>query len=347
MGILRTTTFSLPALSRRGFVAGAGALAGSLAMGERASAQSPLMWFSASSLDSVDGWTKMYREKAGVKVEYFRAGGVKLAQRFEQEVKAGQAACGPIDISVPALMTKWGRDGLLMEYESPEAKYYPDDTRVPGVWTPIKALDICIAYNADVIKEDEAPRTWADLLDPKWKGKMVMADAFASGATLHWFGAMRKVFGKEYIEKLGKQDVLIRVGSGETTDTMISGERPIAAMILQYYVFDKIKKGANLRVVFPEEGAPVSYEIIGIAKTAPDPEAAKKFVDFTLSKEAQQYWQDTFHTPSMRTDINPLSREYGRRPYSEVKRLASSPKDMDELFADQQAILDDFSRLFK
>src|SRR5690606_23467479 len=235
----------------------------------------------------------------------------------------------------------------LMEYESPEAKHYPEEIRMPGYWTPIKALVCCMAYNADIIKPEEAPKKWEDLLDPKWKGKMVTADAFSSGGTLHWFGALRQTFGKSFVEQLAKQDILIRAGSGETTDTVISGERPLAAMILQYYVFGEVQKGANLNVVFPEEGLPISYEVIGIAKNAPNPDLAKQFVDFALSKEAQTYWQKTYATPSMRDDVEPLSRERGRRPLSEVKRLASSAADLEKLFEQQAEILDDWGRLFK
>ncbi|MYZ47599.1 ABC transporter substrate-binding protein [Propylenella binzhouense] len=351
MGIIRASTIPNPRISRRTFVQGIGTAAAATALGGSfagdARAAGPLMWYSASSVESVDGWAKMYKEKTGNTVEYFRTGGVKLAQRFAQEAQAGQAQCGPIDVSIPGLMSQWARQGLLMEYDSPEAAHYPDDIRMKGFWTPIKALVCCMAYNADVIKPEEAPKHWEDLLDPKWKGKLVTADAFSSGATLHWFGALRSAYGKEFMEKLAAQDVLVKQGSGETTDTVVSGERPVAAMILQYYVFGEIDKGANLNVVFPEEGLPISYEVIGISKDAPDPEGSKKFVDFALSKEAQTSWQKTYYTPSMRDDVEPLSREHGRRPLSEVKRIGSSAADLDKLFEEQADLLDAWGELFK
>jgi iron(III) transport system substrate-binding protein len=353
MSIIRTSTYSMLNLSRRTLIKGAGAAAVGAAFSgslmDRASAQSSdkLMWFSGSSVDSVDAWAKMFQEKYGNEVEYFRAGGVKLAQRFEQEVKAGQANCGVLDIALPGLMTKWGNDNLLMNYVSPEAKHYPEDAQVSGLWVPIKALACCIAYNSNVIKAEEAPRTWEDLLDPKWKDKMIMSDAFSSGATLHWYGAIRSTYGKSYMENLAKQNVLIRAGSGETVDGMVSGERPIAASVLQYYVFGEIGKGAKLQMVFPEEGVPVGYEVIGIPQNAPDPDLAKKFVDFSLGKEAQTFWQQKFYTPSLRDDVEPLSREYGRRPLSEIKRLSSSAADMDRLFAQQTELLDEWGTLFK
>ncbi len=234
-------------LSRRVFIQKAAAAAGVVTMGgmlsSRAFADQSLVWYSGSSVESVDDWAKDYKAKSGTNVEYFRAGGVKLAQKFEQEAKAGQVKCDTIDISLPGLMTQWAEKGLLLKYESPEASHYPADLRMAGFWTPIKALDICIAYNADIIKPADAPKTWADLLDPKWKGKMVMADPALSGGVLQWYAALRKLLGKDYVEKLGKQDILIRSGSGEVLDTIITGERPLAASALQYYASAKAKPG--------------------------------------------------------------------------------------------------------
>jgi iron(III) transport system substrate-binding protein len=338
-------------VTRRGFLQATGAVAGAAALGtglpRGASAQEGMVWYSGSSARSVAAWAEMFQNQSGIPTEHFRSGGVKLAQKFEAEVKAGQVRCSALDSSLPGIMMDWVDRGLMTEYESPEASNYPNDVRAPGYWAPIKALVLTISYNADLIKPEEAPRTWEDVLDPKWKGKMVMADAFYSGAALHWYGAMRKAFGKSFMEKLSKQDVLIRRGSGATANTMVSGERPLSPMMLHYRVFAAIKKGANLQVVMPDDGVPVSYMVIGVPKAAPNPEAGKKFVDFALSQEAQTFWQSNYHTPSLRTDVEPLSRERGRGPLSELKRIYSTRADMRAFFGQQQALMDEWNTLFK
>src|SRR3546814_10847999 len=89
-------------------------------------------------------------------------------------------------------------------------------------------------------------------------------------------------------------------------------------MMLHYRTFASIDKGANLQVVFPDQGIPISSVVIGLLKDAPNPELGRKFIDFALSKEAQDYWQREHHTPSLRKDAEPLSREHGRRPLSDV-----------------------------
>lgn len=326
--------------------AGAAALAGPLASAARAQ-EDGLIWYSGSSARSVEAWSEMFAEETGIPTEFFRSGGVKLAQKFEAEVQADQVRCSVMDSSLPGIMMDWVDRGLIEEYQSPEAKFFPADVQEPGYWAPIKALVLCIAYNADIIKPEEAPKTWEEVLDPKWKGAMTMPDAFYSGAALHWYGAMRKAYGKSFMENLSKQDVLLRQGSGATAETLTTGERPLAPMMLLYRVFADIGKGANLEVVIPEAGAPVSYMVIGLPKGAPNPDAGKKFIDFALSEPAQSFWQSEFDTPSLREDVEPLHRDHGRRPLSEITRINSSPADMRAFHGEQQMLLDEWNSLFK
>jgi iron(III) transport system substrate-binding protein len=337
-------------ISRRALLQ-TGAAAGAFIIGGAASrsafAQQALLWYSASSVESVEDWTKVYKADTGTNVEFFRAGGVKLAQKFEQEIKANQVAADVIDISLPGLLTQWAEQGLLMKYDSPEAKHYPAELRMEGFWTPIKALDACMAYNSGIIAEADAPKHWEDLLDPKWKGKMVMADPFFSGGALHWYYATRKLLGKEFMEKLAKQDILLRNGSGEVIDTVISGERPLAASALQYYASEKAAEGVKIRMVFPSEGVPAGMEVMGITAKAPNPEGAKKFLDFALSKQAQELWQKKFFAPSLRDDVAPMPDEFGRTPLNKVKLIFSSAADTLEVHQKQGELLDEFGALFK
>jgi iron(III) transport system substrate-binding protein len=334
--------------SRRRFLQGTSGLAGIAGLApRRVRAQQSVFWYSASASDACEEWAQMFRKKSGTSVEYFRIGGVKLTERIEQEIKAKQVRASVMDISIPGLMSEWARKGMLMKYDSPEAARYPADLRLAGYWTPVNTLTLSIAYNADHIKPEEAPTKWEDLLDPKWKGKMTMSDALYSGAALHWFSALQSAFGKPFMERLAKQDVLIRNGSGETVDTITSGERPLAAMLLDYYVYGAVRKGANLMVVQPEEGIPASYEVIGIPAGAPNPEIGKAFVDFALSRESQSIWQQRHDMLSLRDDVEPVKAERGRRPLNTAKLLGSSIKNVERSFSNQRALLDDWINLFK
>jgi iron(III) transport system substrate-binding protein len=340
-------TRAAPLISRRRAMAGGVAAAAGALLARPAGAQQSILWYSASASGADEEWSKMFKAKAGVAVEYFRIGGVKLTERIEQEVRAKQVRFAVMDISIPGLMSVWAKKGLLAQYDSPESGHYPAATRLAGYWTPINALTLSMAYNADHIRPEEAPRTWEDLLHPKWKGRMTMSDALYSGAALHWYAAMRATYGKSFLERLAKQDILVRNGSGETTDTIISGERPLAAMLLDYYVVAAMGKGANLYLVQPPEGIPASYEVIGLPAGGPNPELGRKFLDFALSREAQEVWEAKYGTVSLRDDIKPAKAERGRRLIKDTKLMASSVADMDKFFPQQRELLDEWIDLFK
>jgi iron(III) transport system substrate-binding protein len=336
-------------ISRRMLLHGSGAVAGAAALGgfTLPARAATATWYSASGAKPDQDWVTTFKQKTGDTVEFFRIGGVKLTQRIEQEIKANQLKPSVMDFSIPGLMNEWVKKGWVMKYESPEMKHYPADLRMDGYWTPVNVLTITIAYNADHVKPEEAPKTWEDLLDPKWKGKMVASDALSSGAVLHSFNALQLAFGKSYMAKLAKQDVLVKAGSGATLQTMISGERPISALILDYYVAEAVGKGANLRIVMPDAGIPASLEIIAIPTAAPQPDVGKRFVDFALSKEAQDNWQQKHGTLSLRDDVAPVKMPPGRKAMKDIKLLRSSIADMEDSYHNQRKLVEEWTNLFK
>ncbi|WP_274631213.1 ABC transporter substrate-binding protein [Arvimicrobium flavum] len=350
--LIKNRNLALGRPSRRSVLQGLGLAAGGIALGapfvSRAQAQGgPLVWYGTPSVESMDGWAKQFQAAKGIAVETFRAGSIKLTQKFETELAAGQLRCSVIDNASVGIFMDWVDRGLIEKYESPEAAAYPEDIRAPGFWTPVKGLLPLISYNLDSIPAEEAPKKWEDILDPKWRGKMVIADATESGSAMHWFAAMMKHFGKDFMVELSKQDVLIRQSSGAVAETLTSGERPLSPMSLEYASFEAIEAGANLQLVIPEEGVPMTYVVMGIPKGAPNPEAGKQFLDFALSAKAQAWWQQEFHTPSMRNDAEPMKHARGWRPISEIKRIASSVDDLRDFHARQSELLDTWIELFK
>ena len=337
-----------PAVSRRTFLHGAAgaAFAGGYLPG-RADAQETVVFYTAAAVGSADDLTKMFKQKTGLGAEYFRGGSFTIVQKIEQEVKAGQVRCAVMSLALPNLVAQWADQGQLMRYESPEHKHYPKNYSVAGFAGPISAEPMAMAYNAKILKEDEIPKRWEDLLDPKWKGRMTMSDAASSGGALHWYAAMRKTYGKSFLEKLSKQNVLIRTGGGDVVNTLIAGERPLAAMLPQYHALGQIARGAPLKVITPDEGLPINYSQIFIPARSSNPEGAKKFVDMALGREAQQFLQDKYFQVSLRDDVTPFSRESGARPVNEVTPIASSPEDLGNFFTEQDMLTDEWRTLFK
>src|SRR5215218_5679222 len=340
-------TLNAPYITRRHLLRGASALVGASLLPSTGRAQTPLVWYTGSQVEAVDKWVNMFKEKTRTRVDYYRAGALNIARKFEQEVKANNVQCSLVSGGLTGLFEQWADRGLLMSHKSPEYAHYPADSIISGfTGGPIKADVTSIVYNTELVKPEDVPTSWEDLLLPKWKGKMTMSDAASSAGALHWFSAIRKNFGRTYLEKLAKQDVLIRTGSGEVVNTVISGERPLAAMVLIYHAEIAMSRGAkNLKVAIPSEGAPVSLSHLCVAAKAPDPDAAKQFLDFTLSKEGQLAWQKEFFTGSMRDDMPPAAE--GSVRVDQIKRLASGPKEMQEFFDKNTEISDEWTELFK
>jgi iron(III) transport system substrate-binding protein len=225
-------------LSRRRFLQSTGAIAavsaGSIVLPTVADAAEDMIWYSGEAADSVGAWISSFKTGSGLPADFYRAGSVKLGQKFEDEVKAHQIGCSVISGGLPGLFIKWANQGLLEDYRSPELANYDPSVLIANYVAPIKADIVPMAYNPALIKPEDAPKSWEDLLNPKWKGRMVMPDAASSAGALQWYAAIRHVYGRSFMEKLAAQDILVRTGSGEVVETLISGERPLAAMVLQY-----------------------------------------------------------------------------------------------------------------
>src|SRR5215217_6633122 len=125
---------TLPNLNRRALLRQVGlsavAIGSSLLMPKSARAEGKLVWYSGSATRAVEDWARMFQERTGTPVEYFRAGGVKLAEKIEQESKAKRVTSSVFDIAIPGLVSQWARDGVALKYESLEAAHYPVAARL-------------------------------------------------------------------------------------------------------------------------------------------------------------------------------------------------------------------------
>jgi iron(III) transport system substrate-binding protein len=339
------------ALGRRDVLRSAGLVAGAAALGgllpRSAAAQEAFVWYTGFPTEPSDAVSQKFTEKTGIPVEYFRAGSNNVVQKFDQERQANQVRCSVLVMTLPVLIAQWSKEGVLAPYDSPEFAHFPEEFVIAGYAAPVNGETMSIAYNTEMISADEAPQTWEDLLDPKWKGKLALTDAASASSALHWFAAIQDVYGKEFMEKLSQQDVLVRTGGADVANTLVSGERPVAAAITQSHASRAIGKGGALRIVVPETGAPIITNVICIPAQAPDPETGKQFLDFILSEDIQIMLQNEYFSPSMRIGIPPIELDTGARPLAEVKPMASSQADLAR-FQDQRAeLMQEYMDLFK
>lgn len=237
-----------------------------------------------------------------IKFEYFRAGKDKLLSRYLTEVKAGQFLPDVYQSSIFPMMTLM-QQKLLGKYVSPERAAYNDVFKdKEGYWTAVYLNAMTMAYNTRMVKPDEVPKSYLDLLQPKWKGKM--------GLDLNkteWYVAMMQMMGEEkgkkYMEALTKQDIQARDGNTITGQLLVAGEFPLVISQYPTSVEEYKKLGAPIEWVALEPHFVYSI-VMGVTAKQPHPAAGRLFVDFVLSEEGQKVMRALSRVPARR-DVLP------------------------------------------
>jgi iron(III) transport system substrate-binding protein len=162
-----------------------------------------------------------------------------------------------------------------------------------GYYYGLRATVNVIAYNTQKITAAEAPKTWKELLDPKWKGKMVTAHPGYSGVIATHVLALVHLHGWEYFQTLAKNQLMLVQSAVDPAGVVASGERPVAVNGGDYTFYQSKKQGNPVEIVYPKEGVPLVVSPSAITSFAPHPNAARLFTDFGFTREVQQVMADS------------------------------------------------------
>jgi len=231
--------------------------------------------------------------------DYYSAGAGKLMAKIAAERQSGRMTVDVLWHSEVPDFYKLKQEGILEKYVSPEAKNVKSPVTDPdGTFTPARLATLGIVYNTKKVKNP--PKGWKDLLDPRFKGGFSIANPAISGTAFVSVAMLVNTLGWEYFEALAKNNAIVGQGSGQVVDDTASGD-VMAALGVDFICIDKIKKGAYLALMFPQE-FPVMPSPIAIMKGTPNRKAAEKFIDFLLSKEGQTILMAS-GTLSIRSDV--------------------------------------------
>ncbi len=265
----------------------------------------------------------------GVKVDVERAGSERVFQRIGQEYTNGIHNADVIETSDASNFVVFKQQGWLTAAVPEDvAKLWPADERDPdGYFAGYRATLTVLAYRSDLIKPEDAPKTWTDLLKPQYKGKMVKAHPGYSGNIMTATYALSNLLGWDYFEKLGKQDIMQVQSSTQPPKTLAQGERAIEADGNEYNIFPLQEKGVPITIVYPPEGTSMAVGNAGILVHPPHPNAAKLFYAYMFSHDAQQLNSDAGGLRSLRPDVK---EKPTRTPLSKIKVLRSDPAKLLE-----------------
>jgi iron(III) transport system substrate-binding protein len=191
-----------------------------------------------------------------------------------------------------------------------------------------------IGYNTNLVKAEEAPKSFADLLDPKWKGKIVKGHPAYSGTIMTATYQMARDLGWPYFEKLAQQNVMQVQSSTDPPKKLALGERAIMADGNDYNLVLLKEAGQPVEVVHPTEGTPLITGPNAIFKGAPNPNAARLFQSYLFSREAQQLLVDAAAQHSFHVQV---VEKPGRIPLRDIKLMADDAAAVEQQAEDIKA----------
>lgn len=220
-----------------------------------------------------------------VTIDYQSAGAGKLMAKMAAERQAGKVLADVLWTSEVPDFFNLKQEGMLEKYISPMVKEIINPFEdYDGSFTAARLGTLGIVYNTRFIKNK--PTEWSDIFGKEFKGAFGIANPALSGTAYMSISLLVKQFGWEFIEKMAANKSKIGKGAGQVVDDTASGEL-VGCIAVDYITLDKIKKGAPLGYAFAPQILVVPSPV-AIIKDTPNLSAAKKFVDFLLSKEAQQ-----------------------------------------------------------
>ncbi len=271
-----------------------------------------------------------FEKKFGVKVDVIRADSNEVALRILNESRAGRVLADVFDGTAAVASLK--KAGLVMQWTPDSARRLPaGSTDADGYWVGTNLYVLTPGYNTDLVARGTQPKTYADLLDPKWKGRMVWNTAPAPSAAGGFIGVVLTEMGEDkgmdYLRALSRQNIAgLQVAARQVLDQVISGEYGIALNIFNNHAVISAAKGAPVDWI-PMNPAMAVLSVISVSKDPPHPNAGKLLVEFLVSEEGQKIYRDAEYMP---VDPTAPARDPTLRPGSETFRaITFTPEQIE------------------
>jgi len=264
----------------------------------------------------VDEFQKQYPY---LKVEIYRADTNVLMSRVTQEFSAGRHVFDAIESTQTSHLVLQ-KAGIVQPFFSPNLAFIEEGAIKKGpaggvLAVAFRASGVGLGYNTKLISKEELPKSYQDLLNPKWKGKMPIDGDITA---IDWMGVMLDTYGEDFVKKIAAQNFTVHTVSPRgLLDMLISGEYALSPNIFDSHVITVQQQGAPIDWI-PLEPVHVNMGQIALAKNAAHPYSALLFIDFELSKKSAEIHRSKGYNP-FRTDVPPLAKPY--KKYYGVKSL--------------------------
>lgn len=291
---------------------------------EKAKAEGKVVVYTGNRSEVAEAQAKAFEKRYGIKVEWIRQGTQQTKERVYAELRAGKVQADIAHVVDVAFFEDLRKKGALAPFRTPYFDKIPAALKEPnGHWLANRVVLVLMAYNPDRLKT--APTGWLDLVDPQYKGKIMVGDANYGGLPVAWANAVSKALGWEYFEKIGKNEPLLFQANTQGVQWLSTGER-LLGTTTDYDAATAIAKGEPVKLVYPKEGAVPVPGVTGVLKDAPHPNAGRLFAEWLLSDEGQKTYLEGGQNGA-RVDAPPPP---GGKALSEVKLLAVDWVEVEE-----------------
>jgi iron(III) transport system substrate-binding protein len=289
-----------------------------------------VLWYTAIPAENAEAVGAAFTEKyEGVTVEVVRAPSYELWERFRTEASAGAGSADVFSPSDYGVIAEAKELDYLAEYLPPGIQEVVDDQFVDdeGYFWSNRVTTAGLVYNTDRVPADRAPKEWADLLDPFWRGKLGIGDPRESSAIYgaYWEMANDPDIGADYFQRLAENEPILYAQGGQQLNAVTTGEIA-ATIVVDYRGWQLIGDGAPAKVIYPESGVGYTLDYNTVVADAPQPCAARLFMNFLGNQEGGDVLAESLGTYLTRTDVEPYPREVDRPTIEEINLL-----ELDEI----------------
>ena len=247
---------------------------------------------------------KGFEKKYGIDVKWTRKGTGGIIRMVTAEKMAGALKCDIVSTGDPTVFIRWQKEGLLKKYISTNTSSFHKGLANPEGWiTPSRTTIGSMGYNTKNVKDSEAPKSWKDVLDPKWKGRLAIVDPRKSGPARWWMAGMVKRFGWEYFQELAKNKPLLLKATSTAALALINGEADVLVIANEHDLVRRKAKGQSVSPSYPKEGISKKTSPVAICANPPNPNAAKLWIDWESSAKMQALMTKDGGYPPTRTDV--------------------------------------------
>jgi iron(III) transport system substrate-binding protein len=292
-----------------------------------AAKEGKVVWYTAVDVKVAEAVAKVFRaDYPNIELDVERSGSERVFQRITQELQSNIHNADVVNSSDASHFLSWKQQKLLARHVPPDVQRFAAQYRDPdGYYAVWRASLSVMGYNTNLVKPDEAPKGYVDLLDPKWKGKLVKAHPGYSGTAMTGTYAITKALGWDYLEKLSKQAVQQLQSTTAPPKSIASGERAVMVDGNEYNMFIEIAATSPVKIIYPNEGTPFVPSPTAIFADAPHPSAARVLQNFLYTAKVQQLLVNDGGLRSVHPDVKEPA---DRTPLKDIKLLPDDAKGM-------------------